>query len=264
MPKEWISDDLVRFSVAKGTLVPVAEMGARSGKRSPPSYAVPANAPPKRQRRAHTTPTAGIAGVGLGVLPAVLPMAPARARSSSEESLASIATAPTSRRGSTTASPALAPSAPGVAPPPALLTPSIASLKPAALVVSSPTLSKQPSAGSAPPGDAAQLAVRLVAAHEHIASLLEGALRPLSPIRPTLSPSQAASLYEQLNKTRAMIEECVGLARAPPPPPSPSPPPPQSAGIAPMRVVSSLSVASDLSEVEQDAFASLVAVASAK
>ena len=83
MPKEWISDDLIRFSVAKGTLVPVAEMGSRPGKRSPPSYAVPANAPPKRQRRAHTTP--GIAGVGLGVLPAVLPMAPARARSSSEE-----------------------------------------------------------------------------------------------------------------------------------------------------------------------------------
>ena len=43
MPTEWVSEDgVVQLSVAKGTLVPMAEMGVRSGKRANASYAATA------------------------------------------------------------------------------------------------------------------------------------------------------------------------------------------------------------------------------
>ena len=49
MPEEWISEGVVRLSVAKGTLVPSYEMQHASRKTS---FAQPGSAP-KRQRRAH-------------------------------------------------------------------------------------------------------------------------------------------------------------------------------------------------------------------
>lgn len=72
------------------------------------------------------------------------------------------------------------------------------------------------SAGSAqtlvpPPESPAQLAARLVAAHEHVASLLEATLRPLSPMRQQLSPEQAAELLAQLNAARRAIEHARAM-----------------------------------------------------
>jgi len=69
--------------------------------------------------------------------------------------------------------------------------------------------------------------------------MLEAALRPLSPLRHQLTPQQAATLYEHLNKTRAMVEDAASLAR---PQHMPSPP-------------------TSVSEAEGFAFASLVEAA---
>ena len=60
--------------------------------------------------------------------------------------------------------------------------------------------------------------MRLVAAHEHISSLLEAALLQTSPMRQQLTAEQALVLHSQLNSSRAAIEECVALARPARPP----------------------------------------------
>ena len=310
MPTEWVSEDgVVQLSVAKGTLVPMAEMGVRSGKRANASYAATApSAGPKRQRRAHakteslgvdalpeslrrkiapTTPPGQLrhpppfapAAVAAAPVPpplvtaapvaanSVVPAILRSARSDSERSEA--ATQPGSpeqspaahlaaaalerklnaplptRQQSMPPNPSRQQSMEGISPGRRVVQAAHASAsinRPATLVVSSPTLSKQSSsevllrkgastasttaavqspavtphaAAAAMPGDPAQLAVRLVAAHEHIAGLLEAALRQDMPMRRQLTNEQAASLYEQLTKTRSMIEDSVALARPP-------------------------------------------------
>jgi len=319
LPVEWLGeDDQIKFSVAKGTLVPVAEMGVRPGKRAnPPSFA--ANSAPKRKRRANPRPDQSEATLGLSSMPISMrriASAPVAHVSAVAPTVTLARTNPDHELGVERAAPpalavaaatALAVPAPvvvseastqttpevvpverfGTLPPPtgALLAssapptissatsvpairvrvaqptrPSVAAVvgvptvakqpsprsvvtnaKPSTLIISSPTLSKQSSHGSAttPPGDPAQLAVRLVAAHEHIAAMLEAALRPLSPLRHQLTPQQAATLYEHLNKTRAMVEDAASLAR---PQHMPSPP-------------------TSVSEAEGFAFASLVEAA---
>jgi hypothetical protein len=292
MPSEWVSPgDVVRLSVAKGTLVPVVEMGVRASKRAAASYANAPNAGPKRQRRANAPPATVLgveqlppqlrrglsdvaaATVAAATVAAVAPVAAApvakargaalappvglpmlvvsRGRTDSNDSVTSSAS---TQAASDPSSPVLDP-VEAAAPPPAALpapVPPVAVAAPAAaapppvavpakpanvvaatarapaIVVSSPTLSKQPSghlgaSAASPPGDPAQLAVRLVAAHEHIAALLEGALRAHSPMRSQLTLEQKAGLSEQLATTRQMIEKCVTLARpAPPQPPMPT------------------------------------------
>ena len=271
MPEEWVSDGVVKFSVAKGTLVPVAEMGQRPGKRPPPSYAMAADAPPKRQRRANKTANdidvadlpitlQKASGSGAGadapdaapsVVVAGSPAQPIESRGSSTTTTRrSAVTARAQSRAKAQASQQAAPATPPYEPlaqatpaliaaaaaaqplpvPPTVPKPpviaAVASLRPTALVVQSPSLSRQGSmlsattATSSPPTDPAQLAAQLVAAHEYIAGMLEQALKPLSPLRAQLRPDQAANLYEQLNKTRALLEDSVQLTRAP----APSPP----------------------------------------
>jgi len=92
---------------------------------------------------------------------------------------------------------------------------------PATLVVPSPsTPSTALSALSlqSPATSPAQLAVRLLAAHQQVASLLEQAIKPLSPLRRQLTPEQATSLVGQLNATRASIEACTVIAQSASPP----------------------------------------------
>jgi len=284
MPVEWVSEGgVVKFSVAKGTLVPVAEMGQRPGKRPPPSYVGTVDSQenlPKRQRRVNKAARdlstedlpaelrlPGVTVAPVETKPPAVSKLVACARSSSTESGAStmistdqLPPLPTTRAPPAAvptaavaakyeslahASPALvaaastsAAAAPlSISPPPsgaAIAKAHLAAtvVRPATLVVSSPTLSSQPTMPSAssrasPPGDPMQLAVRLVAAHEHIAGLLESALKPLSPLRHQMSPEQATNLYEQLNKTRGMIEDCMSFARsgAVQPPPTHHAPP---------------------------------------
>ena len=50
---------------------------------------------------------------------------------------------------------------------------------------------------------------------EHVETMIQAALKPLSPVRHQLSPEQVTLLYEQLNQTRAMIDACcTGLAQS--------------------------------------------------
>merc|ERR1719163_2171601 len=107
--------------------------------------------------------------------------------------------------------------APAGAPPPGAALASLPPLLPAGAppelaISTSPTLSMQSSSahtclsGSPPPSDVAALAARLHAAHEHVAALLEGALHPLSPLRHSLSSTQATALYACLNRARGWHE----------------------------------------------------------
>lgn len=66
---------------------------------------------------------------------------------------------------------------------------------------------------TSPPANKGQLAARLSAAYETVASLLEEAVTPLSPLRHDLSTEAVTKLLAHLNTTRAALETCAQLGR---------------------------------------------------
>jgi len=197
MPDEWVTDDgIVKLSVAKGTLVPVAEMSRKQGASGPTSA-------PKRQRRMPNT-----------FYPPAMPPSLRRAAS------APIAQPPYA---SSTASSidderdAAMPYGDASASAPPI---------PATLVLPSPCSTTSSLGGlsqlslASPATSPAQLAVRLLAAHEHVAALLEQAVKPLTPLHRQLTTEQSTSLVAQLNATRASISACMEIAKSGAPNPS--------------------------------------------
>ena len=67
---------------------------------------------------------------------------------------------------------------------------------------------------TAQPVSPAQLAMCLASTYEQATSLLEQALKPLSPMRAQMSADVAAELTAQLNATRLAVQACQRLAAA--------------------------------------------------
>jgi len=250
IPDAWVSNEgYISFSIAKGTLVPMAEMVPRSKAHpSPNEHLVGFNQGPKRQRRAPT-----LADVPASELPpGGLPPSVRRICSSSTAASSTVAEGPSfSRSSSVEDSPLGAGGAqpvetigqhllpPLMVPSPSsstvsrsvdslgsmvigtsLLSCSSSSSSPA--VVGRPTVTAVVAsvplavATAAPPplSSPAQLATRLASTYGQAASLLEQALKPLSPMRAQMSADVAAELTAQLNATRLAMQACQRLAEA--------------------------------------------------
>jgi len=235
MPAGWASPEgLVQLSVAKGTLVPLAEMGAKkpNGKHgasssSPNAGGLGFGGGPKRQRRAPSF------AAPEEVPPGGLPPSVRRVYSGSSV----LSSGALSSNGSPQIGPQAAAEATGYdslrsshppmvvpgtrLPPPSVMVPSPSSAS-QHHVVGASLLSAASSAASvatiaspAPsPTSPAELALRLASTYEHAAAMLENALRPLSPVRTQLSSEQATELLSQLNATRAAIDTCHRLAKS--------------------------------------------------
>jgi hypothetical protein len=227
VPSEWIDEDgLVRFSVAKGTLVPLAEMGRKSNSSS--SHAVPGSAP-KRQRRASGTGEWGASGMdGQPFVPSVRRVASAPVSAFAPVPSVGAPSIGPILAAATTAAAAAAAAAPpagqrsGASPPPPpphpLVMPSSPGLSHASVASAQmpPSLCSSNRSSSeclvpSPPTSPAELAAQLTMAHQRVAQLLEGALRPLSPLRQQLSPEMVADLFGQLNVCRSSLEAASRL-----------------------------------------------------
>ena len=198
MPEGWVEStpdgDVMRFSVAKGTLVPVAEMGPKrphnklSSPKPPPDTRPGFGAGPKRQRRAPSFSDIPPSELPPGGLP------------------------PSVRRGHSTCTSLSSGNASSDGSP--LHGPVNTSRLPPLIGGGHATSSEAP----APPKplSPAQLGATLASLHEGAAALLEQALRPLSTVRTQLTPDQATELLQQLNASRAAVEVFQRLAEASP------------------------------------------------
>jgi len=251
LPDDWVNEDgVVRLTVAKGTLVPVAELSA--GKRLTPGKAnehlVGFNQGPKRQRRAPTLADIPQSELPPGGLPPSV-----RRGYSGTTNASSASSLSRSRASSYDGSPPLqsdsaaTPQPPMIgtyALPPPVLPPSpadgtgvvnrlvsqcsvssassAAATPPAAhsssrgrpihVAAAAPVVAACASAVLSPPASASELTTRLTSTYKSAATLLEQALKPLSPVRTQLSDEAVAELTAQLNATRAAIEICAHLA----------------------------------------------------
>jgi len=269
IPDAWVSrDGIISFSIAKGTLVPMAEMAPKSKVHpSPSEHLVGFNLGPKRQRRAPTLADVPASELPPGGLPpsvrrvcststaastSVSADGPSFSRSSSVEDsplLVASGAAPQAqaqhleRVGQQLLPPLMVPSptrggsaaalsqsadsagsASGgkVAATSLLSCPSSSSSPPAAgsrptvtaVAASRPSPLAVATVATAQPSSPAQLATCLASTYEQAASLLEQALKPLSPMRAQMSADVAAELTAQLNAARLAMQACQRLAAA--------------------------------------------------
>jgi len=242
MPEGWVGeDDIVHFSVAKGTLVPMAELTPGKRPTVPANeHLVGFNQGPKRQRRAPTLADIPDSELPPGGLP------PSVRRGYSTASAAtSKGSRASSLEGSPPSGPLAADSLPPMIgkhalPPPVTVPPSPNAAAvpkrptghgaispsqpvqqpvkavpvPAAAAASTPAAAAvaHPPHPLAPPSSPAELSARLAASYGQAALLLEQSLKPLSPLRTQLGAAAVAELTAQLNATRAAMETCARLA----------------------------------------------------
>jgi len=259
IPDAWVSrSGTISFSIAKGTLVPMAEMVPKSKAHpSPSEHLVGFNQGPKRQRRAPT-----LADVPASELPpGGLPPSVRRMCSSSTAASTSVAEGPSFSRSSSVEDsplgaqplerigqqllpplmipspngPAVSHSAVGSAgdsaaglvggaggkltgtsllasasPPASYSRPAVTAVTAVAARAPLPVATVAATQPSSP----AQLVNRLASTYEQAASLLEQALKPLSPMRAQMSADVAAELTAQLNAARLAMQACQRLAAA--------------------------------------------------
>ena len=250
MPDDWVNEDgVVRLTVAKGTLVPVAELSAARGSRparrmsissasirgrsdsaarppwptspnpncrregSPPSvrrgYSGTTNASsasslsrsrassydgsPPLQSDSAATPQPPMIGT-YALPPPVLPPSPADGTGVVNRLVSQCSVSSASSAAAT---------------PPAAHSSSRA--RPIHVTAAAPVVAACASAVLSPPASASELTTRLTSTYKSAATLLEQALKPLSPVRTQLSDEAVAELTAQLNATRAAIEICAHL-----------------------------------------------------
>lgn len=217
LPEGWAdASGSVRFAIAKGTLVPTAEMLKKPG-QSKASGLVSAGAPayqsgPKRQRRA-PQPDVSPSDVPPGGLP------PSVRRGFSASSSDSLVTANARLAASHHDSPVLSTQPLVQAPPPLTVPPACEPLAQQITVVGASLFKEGDVASPAtllvnptPPASPEQLACRLASTYQQAANMIENALQPLSPVRSQLPADRVNELLMQLNATRAAIAACQRMA----------------------------------------------------